>query len=158
MARLRNIKNFKQLQSEVKKGFRRSAVGQAYKSHDQFGRRNLEKVIRNTVDLTYRDKLANSPETYDPVGYESQKLRKERRAQIEELALSMAQVGLTIATKNPRVGKVVGTGFGTYRRIQQSKSRGKYGTTTSYKQYDNGRKYARPAYRKSTVYKRSGRK
>lgn len=158
MTRLRNIRSFNQLKKEVTKGSKRSAAGQAYTEWKRTGYRNTEKLVRATVDPTYRDPRGDNSASYDPVGFASQDEKKRRQELIEELALSMVQIGITAGTKNQRLGKTAGTTIGAYRRVRSTEFRGRSRNATPYKQYANGRRSTSKPYRTSTLDKRRGKK
>jgi hypothetical protein len=121
------------------------ASSQWYKSmkriwHSTYmGANDVTYGIRHGIDPTYR-KPSQAMRSNDntPVLFKDKQEKKDNAKLVEELALSMAQLGVTIGTKSQRAGKAFGIGVGGYRRYRYaSRGTGVYSQTSRNSSYRN---------------------
>jgi len=159
MHRFKLPKPLRNLQKSAKRT-QKSIAHQWKHGGGQNFRKVREDFLRATVDPTYRDKLAHIDDvsTYDPVGWESKRLRDERRREAEDLILSLAGTATFLGTKNKSLAQAVnavGRAGYTHRYYQQ---RRKSATATRFR---NGRPAGNSRYgysydyaRKNAVYRK----
>lgn len=115
--------------------------------------RNVKHDVIRAYDPTYRDPKAwpDSNKRNDPVGWESKRLRDERRKELENTVIELSTIGLALGLPAPGLGKAGSRALSAYGRYRSRKGRpsrlGGYQYHSSRSKYSTGSNYSRTASR-----------